>query len=236
MPVRLEIRPFSALQTCRILAVLLVLSAADRLVAQAPPPPAARFVVVLDAAHGGDDPGGRIGNLNEKAFTLALNVRLRSLLSARGFQVVTTREQDAAVDPTRRAEIANRAKAVACLSLHASESGSGAHLFVSSLTPASPARFAAWKTAQAAFATRSLALAGVLNSALLNAGMTVTLGRTALLTVDSMACPAVAVEIAPERDAEHAITADLDNPQYQARVADALAAGLLEWRTEGRQQ
>jgi N-acetylmuramoyl-L-alanine amidase len=219
-----------------LLLATVPVTAGQRATAQAPPPPAARFVVVLDAAHGGDDPGGRIGNLNEKTFTLALNVRLRSLLSARGFQVVTTREQDAAVDPTRRAEIANRAKAVACLSLHASESGSGAHLFVSSLTPAPSTRFAAWKTAQAAFTTRSLALAGVLNSALLNAGMTVTLGRTALLTVDSMACPAVAVEIAPERDADHTITADLDNPQYQARVAEALAAGLLEWRTEGRQQ
>jgi mannitol-1-phosphate/altronate dehydrogenase len=45
----------------------------------------------------------------------------------------------------------------------------------------------------------------------------------------------LAVEIAPERDADQKITADLDNPQYQARVAEALAAGLLEWRTEGRQ-
>jgi N-acetylmuramoyl-L-alanine amidase len=216
-------------------ALLLLATAGQPAFAQVPPPPASRFVVVLDAAHGGDDPGGRIGNMYEKAFTLALSVRLRSLLSARGFQVVTTREQDAAIDPIRRAEVANRAKALACLSLHASETGSGAHLFVSSLAPVPPARFAAWKTAQAAFTTRSLALAGVLNSALLNAGMTVTLGRTALVAVDSMACPALAVEIAPERDADQKITADLDNPQYQARVAEALAAGLLEWRTEGRQ-
>jgi N-acetylmuramoyl-L-alanine amidase len=209
--------------------------AACSLAAQAPSPPAAKFAIVLDAAHGGDDPGGRIGNLSEKAFTLAFNVRLRSLLSARGFQVVTTREQDAAMDSTRRAEIANRANAIACLSLHASESGSGVHLFVSSLTPAPPMRFPGWKTAQAAYATRSLALAGVLNSSLQQAGMTVTLGRTALMTVDSMACPAVAVEVAPERDAEHKITGELDSAEYQARVAEAIAAGLLEWRTEGRQ-
>src|SRR5580704_16557335 len=53
--------------------------------APAPPPP--RFVVLLDAAHGGDDPGGRLTNQAEKDFTLALSVRLRSLLAARGFQV-----------------------------------------------------------------------------------------------------------------------------------------------------
>jgi N-acetylmuramoyl-L-alanine amidase len=202
----------------------------------APAAPQARFVVVLDAAHGGDDGGGHLANNQlEKSITLALSVRLRSLLGARGIQVVTTRESDATVAPNRRAEIANHAAAQACLSLHASESGSGLHLYTSSMTPAAPARFAAWKTAQAGWVTRSMALAGVLNSALLHAGMGVTLGRTTLPAIDSMTCPAVAVEIAPERSADHKITAGLDDPQYQARVAVALAAALLEWRTEAHQ-
>jgi N-acetylmuramoyl-L-alanine amidase len=100
------------------------------------------------------------------------------------------------------------------------------------LTPVQPARFAAWKTAQAAWVTRSLALEGVLNSALQHAQMSVTMGRTTLPGVDSMTCPAVAVEIAPERNADHQTTAGLDDADYQARVAAALAAALLEWRTE----
>ena len=209
--------------------------------AQAPPAPAvpapapARFVVVLDAAHGGDDSGGWLNGQAEKTFTLALSVRLRSLLSARGIPAVTTRESDATVDLNRRAEVANHANAQACLSLHASESGNGIHLFVSSMAPAPPTHFAAWKTAQAAWVTRSLALAGTLNSAFLQAGMTVTLGRTALPAVDSMTCPAVAVEIAPERGSDKKVTAGLDDPGYQARVAEALAAALLEWRSEARQ-
>lgn len=204
----------------------------------APPvsaPAPARFVVVLDAAHGGDDLGGRINDQAEKTFTLALSVRLRSLLEARGIPVVSTRESDATVDLNRRAEVANHANAQACLSLHASESGNGAHLFVSSMAPAPPTHFAAWKTAQGAWVTRSLALAGTLNSALLQAGMSVTLGRTALLAVDSMTCPAVAVEIAPERGPGKKVSADLDDPDYQARVAEALAAALLDWRSEVRQ-
>ena len=65
--------------------------------------------------------------------------------------------------PEPRAEIANHAEARACISLHAAETGSGVHLFVSSLAPAAPPAFVAWKTAQAAWVTRSLALAGVLN-------------------------------------------------------------------------
>jgi N-acetylmuramoyl-L-alanine amidase len=198
-----------------------------------PPTPPARFLIVLDAAHGGDDLGGHLSSGQfEKNVTLALSVRLRSLLGARGIQVITTRESDLSVDLNRRAEIANHADARACISLHAADTGSGIHLFASSLTPANPTRFVAWKTAQAAWVTRSLALAGVLNSALLQAEMTVTLGRTALPAIESMTCPAMAVEVAPERDSDHKVTAEPDDPDYQARVATALAAALLEWRSQ----
>ena len=217
-------------------ALTVLAAAAPLAAAQAPPAPAARFVVVLDAAHGGDDAGGRLsGGQTEKAFTLALSVRLRSLLAARGIAVVTTRESDATIDSNRRAGIANHANAQACLSLHATESGSGIHLFASSLAPAQAVRIPAWKTAQAAWVTRSLALAGLLNSALLHAGMSVTLGRTDMPGIDSMTCPALAVEVAPESAPGQAPKSALDDAAYQARVATALAAALLEWRTEARQ-
>ena len=200
---------------------------------QAPPTPSTRFVVVIDAAHGGGDTGAHLssGQL-EKSANLALSVRLRSLLAARGFQVVTTRENDASVDLNHRAEIANHASASVCLSLHATESGSGVHLFASSLAPAPPTRFMPWKTAQAAWETRSLALAGALNSALTHAGLNVTLGRIPLPGVESMTCPALAVELGPQRDADKKITAEPDNPDYQAQVATALAAAVLEWRSD----
>lgn len=199
-------------------------------------PSPVRFVVVVDAAHGGDDTGGHLsdGQL-EKNATLALSVRLRSLLAARGIEVVTTREGDQSLTPTQRAEIANRANAQACISVHAAETGSGVHLFTSSLPPAPVVKVAPWKTAQAGWVTRSLALAGALNSALTQAGAPVTLGRTALPGIDSMTCPAVAIEIAPERDKDKTITAEPDSADYQARIAASLAAGLLEWRAEGRQ-
>lgn len=187
--------------------------------------------MVLDAAHGGDDSGGHSGNWTEKSFTLALSVRLRSLLAARGIPVVTTRESDIAVDPGQRIEIANHANAQACLSLHASLGGSGIHLFVSSLA-AAPARFEPWRTAQAGSVARSLGLAGVLNSALLHAGMPITLGRTALPVVDSMTCPALAVEVSPDRASGESPVDSLNDPAYQAHVAEALAAALVEWRDE----
>jgi N-acetylmuramoyl-L-alanine amidase len=202
----------------------------------APSPAAPRFVVLLDAAHGGDDPGGKFGSLAEKDLTLALSVRLRSLLAARGVSVITIRESDTTVTPERRAEIANHAGAQACISLHATQTGSGVHMFVSSLAQQDPARIAAWKTAQSAWINRSLALEGALNAALLQNGMNVTLGRTAMPSLDSMICPAIAVEFAPASTGkdEKPGTA-LDDPAYQARLAEALAAGLLSWQAEGRQ-
>jgi N-acetylmuramoyl-L-alanine amidase len=197
------------------------------------PPPTPRFVVLIDAAHGGDDTGAHLdsGQL-EKFANLALNVRLRSLLAARGIQVVTTRESDASLSLDQRAAIANHANAAVCLSLHASESGTGVHIFTSSLAPAQPARFQPWETAQAPWITRSLALAGAVNSALNHAGINVTLGRIPLPGMESMTCPALAVEIAPERDADKKITTEPDNPDYQGRVATALAAAVLEWRSD----
>lgn len=201
-----------------------------------PPAPAPRFVIVLDAAHGGDDLGGHLssGQL-EKNANLSLEVRLRSLLGARGIQVVTTRESDQSVDMNRRAEIANHANPRACISLHTADTGSGVHLFVSSLAPAQTARFMPWNTSQAGWLTRSLALAGVLNSALLHAGSTVTLGRVPLPGIENMTCPAVAIELAPERDSDHKVTAEPDDPNYQARIAQTLATALLEWRTDAAQ-
>ena len=223
---------------------ILFLSLALRAVAQQPPPkqqptpppnpPAGpRFVVVIDAAHGGEDTGAHLssGQL-EKAANLALSVRLRSLLAARGFQVVTTRENDSFIELSRRAELANHANAAACISLHATESGSGVHLFASSLAPANQTRFMPWKTAQAAWETRSLALAGAVNSALTHSGLNVTLGRIPLAGIESMTCPALAVELGPQRDADKKITAEPDSPDYQAQVASALAAAVLEWRSD----
>ncbi len=217
-----------------VICAFVAVTACTSALAQAPPAPA-RFVVVLDAAHGGDDLGAHLGDQTEKAFTLDFAIRLRSLLAARGFAVLTTRDSDAGVDPDRRADIADHANSEACLSLHAATSGSGVHLFVSSLAQVQDERFLPWKTAQAAWVMRSVSLAGLINSALSHANVPVSLGRTALPAIDSMTCPAVAIEIAPDRSSDTQGPASLDNADYQARVADALAAALVEWRSETRE-
>ena len=153
-----------------------------------------QFLIVLDAAHGGTDSGAHLGvHFDEKDLVLALSIRLRSMLAARGVPVVTTRESDVTLPPAKRAALANAHKPAACLILHASDSGSGIHLFTSSLPPAQPATFLPWDQAQAAYQQQSLRWAAEINTAMTHAGVPVTLGRTAMQPLDNMTCPAAAV-------------------------------------------
>jgi N-acetylmuramoyl-L-alanine amidase len=189
-----------------------------------------QFLIVLDAAHGGTDTGAHLAaHLEEKDLVLALSIRLRSMLSARGIPVLTTREGDATLPPTKRAALANAHKAAACLILHASDSGSGIHLFTSSLPPAPPATFLPWDQAQAAYLQQSLRWAAEINTAMTHAGVPVTLGRTAMQPLDNMTCPAAAVEIAPLTK-DGAVTAALTDPDYQSRILAGLAAAIEGWR------
>ena len=208
-----------------------------------------RTTIVLDAAHGGEDFGAALGSTlgaevaaptPEKVVTLALSQRLRALLTARGFAVVETRQGDVAVDENARATVANRVRAEACIVLHATNAGSGVHLFVSSLSPMPTQLLMPWKTAQAAQVTTSLKLGNVIQTALSAAGrdgeitltIPTTLGRTTLPGIDSMNCPAVAVELAPLRDRNGKVTSEVTDADYETRVLNALAAALLEWRSE----
>lgn len=204
-----------------------------------PPPtparPAGRFVVVIDAAHGGADGGARLTDkMLERELVLALSVRLRSVLSAHGIYVVTTRESDTAIPALNRAETANHAAAAACITLHATASGDGVHLFTTSLTQIPLTRFLPWETAQGAYADQSIRLASEINSAMTHAEIPVTLGRTALQPLDSFTCPAVVAEVAPLN--RSAGVTPLSDSDYQDRLVAAMAAAIEQWQRDWRQQ
>jgi len=203
------------------------------------PPPAnvqTRFVVVLDAAHGGSDTGAKMsdGTL-EKDVTLALSVHLRSSLRARGIDVVTTRESDVNVAPVDRAQTENRAQATACLTLHATATGSGVHLFTSSLSPAASARILPWDTAQAASVTQSMKLESEIDTALAHTGIPVTLGRASVPPMDHLTCPEVAVEMAPLVGGHVTASRAISDAGYQKQVVDSLAAAIEQWRNDWKQ-
>ena len=203
----------------------------------APPQVAPRFQVLLDAAHGGTDTGAKLTtDLEEKDLTLDFSNRLRSLLSARGIAVTVTRNSDENLSPEERAEIANQTPFAACILIHATATGSGVHLYTSSLAAAPQVKFMPWQTAQSAFVSQSMKLSSDIDSALAHAAIPITLGRTALQPMDSFACPAVAVEIAPLQGGSTTKAKPITDEAYQQTILNAVAAAVEEWQNDWRQQ
>lgn len=205
-------------RTFFILPLLLPLAAA----AQQP-------LILLDPARGGADSGARITNgVQEKQVTLDLADRLASLLRARGFTVQLTRETDADLSSDARAALANNTHPLACILLYAAPSGSGVHLYTSALKQKDAAGAAVhWDEAQAPYADRSRTLAADLRATMDHGRVTASVGQTWLRPLDNMQCPAVAVELLPEKNGT-----DADNSSYQSHVANAVANTLLQWRTK----
>jgi N-acetylmuramoyl-L-alanine amidase len=171
----------------------------------------------------------------EKSNTLALALQLRAALNAHGIRSILTRTADVALDNDARATTANHSHASACISLHATSTGNGVHLFTSSLpavAEADPRRaFLPWQTAQAAFETSSLRLESDVDSALTQQHIPVLIARTSIPPLDSMACPAVDIEVAPPDS-----NTPLSDAGYQQKVVDALDAAMVAWRSDWRQQ
>ncbi len=197
-------------------------------------------VILLDPAHGGADDGAKLGSASlEKDFNAAFAERLRGLLAAQNFTVVLTHA--AATDevaPDARVEIANRSRAVACLLLHASNAGHGVHLFASSLTEPSSAGdarpdtyIAPWDSAQAASLPRSQQLANELATSFNGQRIPLVVGRVSVSPIDSMTCPAVAVEIAPEKPG-----VSLSADTYLQQVAESIVTALTFWRQHAQAQ
>jgi N-acetylmuramoyl-L-alanine amidase len=198
--------------------------------------PINRMVILLDPAHGGMDSGARISDATlEKDVTLALGFKLRSLLSARGFAVVMTRDADNPVEPGSagqaltlddRAGIANHTRASACLLLHATGSGNGVHLYRSELEPIGGEPFVdPWLTAQAAWVAQSERLEDSFATAFSRAGVPLVTSSASVRPVDSLTCPALVIELAPQGDDPDSIN-DVD---YQQRVAQTIVGALLFW-------
>ncbi len=208
---------------------------------QTPPKPPAfnRNVILIDPAHGGSDTGAHLAdNLDEKDVTLALAATIRTLLSQAGFTIVTTRDAElpdtAPLLPSdQRANTANHARALACILIHATASGSGVHISTSALPEESPddaATVIPWDTAQASYLAQSRRLANELGVALVHAQIPTLLGRSSVRPLDNLTCPAVTLEIAPFHVSGADIT-PVNDPAYQQQVAQAIATALTSWRS-----
>ncbi|GAB3937123.1 N-acetylmuramoyl-L-alanine amidase family protein [Mucilaginibacter myungsuensis] len=80
--------------------------------------------VVIDAGHGGKDPGAHGVSNKEKDIALAIALKLRNAINSElpSVKTVMTRSTDVFVELSRRAEIANDAKADLFISIHCNSS------------------------------------------------------------------------------------------------------------------
>ena len=203
-----------------------------------------RNLIVLDPAHGGADAGATLGDgVLEKDVTLAVAGKLKAALTAAGFTVVTTRDADLS-DPLttdQRAEIANRPHALACLVLHATNTGAGIHIYTSALPPAETVDEAAgvteqytpvpWETAQAGSMNQSLQLASAAKAAFAAKSLPAQVGKASVRPLDNLMCPALAIELAPLAVAGSDNT-PVNDAGYQQRVAASVTEALKLWRAQ----
>ncbi|RAM52536.1 MAG: N-acetylmuramoyl-L-alanine amidase [Hapalosiphonaceae cyanobacterium JJU2] len=92
-------------------------------VVQSPAPrpiPRGKLIVVIDPGHGGKDSGAPgLGGLLEKDVVLPIGKRIAAILEQNGIQAVLTRDADFFVELQGRVDIAKRANATLFVSIHA---------------------------------------------------------------------------------------------------------------------
>ena len=190
--------------------------------AQATPP---RATVVIDPGHGGDDRGAALSEtLAEKDITLAWARRLRAALEQKGIPATLLRDADTALTSDQRASIANAARPLVFITLHAGTTGSGVRVYTAHLGESAPraGSFLPWDTAQSAFLDGSRSLAGSVVAEITKREIPVATAPVVLRPLNNISASAIAIEIMPPA----ADVAGLTSAAYQQTVCAAIAEGV----------
>lgn len=179
-----------------------------------------KVVVVIDPGHGGKDPGAiGIRGIQEKAIVMPISKYVAQSLERQGVQVRMTRNSDYFVSLQGRTEMANRMNADLFVSIHANSAGSS-------------------KPHVSGFETyyfqsgRNLA-ATIHRNVLRRVNVNDRKVRQARFYVlRKSAMPAVLVETGFVTGREDA--SKLTNPSYQKQMAEAIAAGIIEYIRSNR--
>ncbi len=193
--------------------------------APAAPVVRARATVVIDPGHGGEDRGAALSEtLAEKDVALAWARRLRAALEQKGIPATLLREGDTSLSTDQRAALANAARPLVFVTLHAGTTGKGVRIFTAHLGESAPraATFLPWDTAQAAFMDASRAVAGSLAAELTKRSIPVGTAPVLLRPLKNVAAPAVAIEVMPPA----ADVNGLLSGTYQQAVCTSLADGI----------
>jgi N-acetylmuramoyl-L-alanine amidase len=172
-------------------------------------------VVIIDPGHGGKDPGAiGIGGLQEKDIILPIGQRVAQILQQNGLQVLMTRNSDFFVTLQGRVDMAQRANADVFVSIHANSVGLG-RPDVSGL--------------EVYYYESGMELARVVKNNILQSVDVRDRGirRARFFVLRKSSMPSILVETGYVTGREDA--AKLRDPQYQNRMAEGIARGILEY-------
>ena len=182
--------------------------------------PKEQIVVVVDAGHGGKDPGAiGIGGLQEKNIILPISQEVSKLLEKQGIKVIMTRSSDYFVSLNGRTQMANRAGADLFVSIHANSIGLS-RPDVNGL--------------ETYYYDSGRGLASTIHSNILRRVNIRDRGvrRARFYVLRNSDMPAVLVEVGFLTGREDA--ANLSNSNYRSQMAEAIAAGVLEYIKKNR--
>lgn len=183
----------------------------------APPKPTPKTggLVVIDAGHGGKDPGttSYLGH-SEKGINLKIAKKLAAILKARGMQVKMIRDSDTTIDKYDRADQANRINPDLFVAIHCDAN------------PKLTIRgYSVWVSRSASQDSRMAA--GLIEDAMMKTRLPSRGVREAdYVVLANTRAPAVLVECGHLSNPTEA--AALYDPQFQDRIASAIADGIIE--------
>lgn len=175
-------------------------------------------LVALDPGHGGSASGAAYGGVLEKDVNLAITLRVKALLEAKGCRVVLTRSGDSYVGLYERCGIANADGAEVFVSVHAN-AAPGNPAFQGTYTYYYPGSSSGAALAQC-IQTRTAASAGSIDRGILSENFVV---------VRETRMPAALVETGFMTSREE--LEKLTDPAYQDRLARGIAAGIEDYLT-----
>jgi len=173
-----------------------------------------RGVILVDAGHGGRDPGAVANGVREKDIVLSMSLILGQSLQSMGYTVYYTRTNDVEIDLEPRVALAERVNADVFVSIHANSLASlnstvnGVETF--------HARGSILGRELASYVQSQIIASTGANDRKAKAAGFYVLARTSM--------PAILVETGFVTNPREA--ANLSDPNYQKRMAEAIAKGI----------
>jgi len=189
---------------------------------------------MIDPGHGGEDQGAQLNErVVEKDITLALARKLRTELQDRGVPAVLLREGDSTLSYDQRAVATNSQRAALYIGIHAGVPGAGVRVYTAMMPAPGELKkhggpFVPWKSAQSEYLVRSQTIANSLVAEFSKVRLVSGSAAAPLPPLNSIAAPAVAIEVAPPTVSSKPEA--LNAQRYQQAIAIAAATAIANVR------